>query len=119
MLPRLRSIVSRVVPSPAKALRRHIHALYGGYFTWRDRIQWPLCPEHEDADGTSNRLRTFFNEHRTGNGIWKWDHYFDIYDRPFPNCPGRELLHVESCIYRGGRRGRGEGYFGASCRIVG
>ncbi len=119
MLPRLRSIVSRVVPSPAKALRRHIHALYGGYFTWRDRIQWPLCPEHEDADGTSNRLRTFFNEHRTGNGIWKWDHYFDIYDRHFQNFRGRDVVIVEIGIYSGGSLEMWRDYFGASCRIVG
>src|SRR6266851_3385960 len=120
MFPMLRSITSRVTPSSAKRLWRHIHNFYSGYFTWRDRIRWPArSGKHEDSDGTSNRLRAFFNEHHTGRGIWKWDHYFDIYDRHFKNFRGRDVVIVEIGIYSGGSLEMWRDYFGANCRIIG
>ncbi len=41
--------------------------------------------------GSTNPLRTYFEAHTEGRGIWKWDHYFDIYHRHLKRFIGREV----------------------------
>src|SRR5690242_10419553 len=45
------------------------------------------------ATSNSNPLREFFDSRKQGPGIWKWNHYFDIYDRHFRRFRGQEV-HV-------------------------
>src|SRR4029434_2154870 len=47
-------------------------------------------------------LRKYFDSHQTGRGIWKWNHYFDIYHNHFKKFVGREVHIVEVGIYSGG-----------------
>jgi hypothetical protein len=54
-----------------------------------------------------------------GRGIWKWNHYFDIYDRHFQRFRGREVHILEIGVYSGGSLEMWRDYFGARCRIYG
>lgn len=66
-----------------------------------------------------NPLRNYFEQHRTGPGIWKWEHYFDIYHRhlsPFRNRP----VHIlEIGVYSGGSLSMWTDYFGSNSTVHG
>lgn len=66
-----------------------------------------------------NRLRDFFYSRDVGPGIWKWDHYFDIYDRHFSKFRGKAVNIVEIGIYSGGSLDLWRDYFGPAARIIG
>jgi hypothetical protein len=72
-----------------------------------------------DVGQTENPLRDYFDRHRTGRGIWKWNHYFDIYHRHFGRFVGREVSVVEIGIYSGGSLGMWKAYFGERSSIYG
>jgi hypothetical protein len=65
----------------ASEVLRQLRAFWDGYTTWRYRNPWATSGERLDAPDQSNPLRLFFDAHTEGPGIWKWRHYFDIYDR--------------------------------------
>ena len=79
----------------------------------------PVTIEGQGAQAHPNHLREFFDGHRTGPGIWKWRHYFDIYDRHFAKFRGRELNLLEVGIYSGGSLMMWRDYFGNRCTIHG
>jgi hypothetical protein len=82
----------------------------------------PTNPASTDAapkDVVANPLREYFENNKTGPGIWKWEHYFDIYHRhlaPFVRQPVRV---VEVGIYSGGSLGMWRSYFGPGSHIIG
>lgn len=90
--------------------------------------QW----EHDDADlhapppdrsgttpGPVNPLRAFFDSRKEGRGIWKWNHYFDVYHRHFSKFVGRDVNVLEIGVYSGGSLEMWKEYFGPRCRIYG
>jgi SAM-dependent methyltransferase len=72
-----------------------------------------------ETDGTANPLLAYFNAHQNGPGIWKWTHYFDIYQRYFQRFVGREVHIMEVGIYSGGSLTMWKDYFGAGCHVYG
>src|SRR5437868_5558043 len=50
----------------------------------------------------ANPLQSYFDAYKEGPGIWKWMHYFDIYQRHFSKFVGREVHVLEVGIYSGG-----------------
>src|SRR4051812_2939766 len=54
------------------------------------------------AAAERNRMREFFDARRTGPGIWKWNHYFDIYHRHLAKFVGRGAHVMEIGVYSGG-----------------
>lgn len=66
-----------------------------------------------------NALRDYFDAHTVGPGIWKWRHYFDIYQRHFSRFVGREVHIMEVGIYSGGSLAMWHEYFGAGCHVYG
>jgi Methyltransferase domain len=66
-----------------------------------------------------NALRKFFDERTHGPGIWKWLHYFDIYDRHFARFRGKEVHILEIGIYSGGSLEMWRDYFGPNAHIYG
>ena len=66
-----------------------------------------------------NPLRAYFNAHHQGPGVWKWDHYFDIYHRHFSKFRGRKMTVLEIGIYSGGSLPMWREYFGTGCTIYG
>ena len=70
-------------------------------------------------EGNSNPLWEYFQNHRTGPGIYKWSQYFEIYARHFSKFVGRSPHIVEVGIYSGGSLGMWHDYFGPGCRVTG
>lgn len=88
---------------------------------------WPCGadrqPNPEKADehsiDSANPLREYFDSHKTGRGIWKWNHYFEIYHRHFSKFMGREVHVVEVGIFSGGSLDMWKEYFGPRCHVYG
>lgn len=81
-----------------------------------------FAPQRQDGDElpeASNPMLSYFNTHTKGRGIWKWMHYFDIYQRHFSKFVGREVHVLEVGIHSGGSLSMWKEYFGKDCRIYG
>ncbi len=81
----------------------------------------PPCSALPDrgACAAPNALRDYFEANKEGPGIWKWDHYFDIYQRHFDRFVGGAVNILEIGIYSGGSLGMWKAYFGPRCSIYG
>ena len=71
---------------------------------WQRRRENPLLDFFEAGDG---RL------------VWKWMHYFDIYDRHFSPWRGRPVKILEAGVYQGGSLQMWRHYFGRRAIVVG
>lgn len=71
------------------------------------------------ASSPKNDLRDFFDGNTEGPGIWKWEHYFEIYDRHLSKFRGKAPTIVEIGIYSGGSLKMWQSYFGPGTQIVG
>lgn len=66
-----------------------------------------------------NPLLKYFEEHKEGRGIWKFNHYFESYERHFARFRGHEVHVLEIGIYSGGSLEMWQNYFGPGCKIYG
>src|SRR3974377_1102740 len=81
------------------------------HFDWQSDDGAGCTAAHQAAP--PNPLREFFDSRKQGPGIWKWNHYFDIYDRHYkPRFRGHKLPVHEI-------DGSGRDYFGPKARIYG
>jgi hypothetical protein len=64
-------------------------------------------------------LELFFDNRTEGHGVWKWRHYFDVYDRHLRQFRGRPINILEIGIYSGGSLDMWADYFGADAKIYG
>jgi hypothetical protein len=64
-------------------------------------------------------LEDYFERHREGPGIWKYRHYFSIYERHFRKFVGKEVHVLEVGIYSGGSLEMWRNYFGNEAIIYG
>lgn len=78
----------------------------------------PRHPPKTSEPGT-NPIRDYFESNREGPGIWRWQHYFDVYHRHFRRLVGREINVLEIGVYSGGSIGMWQRYFGPQARIYG
>ena len=76
-------------------------------------------PGNKETGNEKNALRTFFDANKEGSGIWKFLHYFDIYERHFSKYVGKEVHIAEVGIYSGGSLKMWKSYFGDKCKIYG
>ena len=80
---------------------------------------WPIVGGNTTLQPNSNSLREFFDNRKQGLGIWKWEHYFDIYDRHFRQFRGHEVHVLEIGVYSGGSLDMWRNYFGSKAIIYG
>jgi hypothetical protein len=66
-----------------------------------------------------NPLWDYFQTHSDGRGIWKWEHYFDIYHRHFSRFVGQKVSVMEIGIYSGGSLEMWRSYFGEQSHVYG
>lgn len=66
-----------------------------------------------------NPLWYYFQNHRQGRGIWKWEHYFAIYHRHLHKFAGKKVKLLEIGVYSGGSLGMWRSYFGEASHIYG
>jgi hypothetical protein len=92
-------------------------------YEWAARSRFEGSPTKPNADIAipveTNPFRAFANARREGHGIWKWDHYFDIYERHFGRFRGQEVHLLEIGVYSGGSLDMWRYYFGKKARIYG
>jgi len=87
--------------------------------------RWPVTsPSTPRADfiqeaAIPNPLRAYFEANREGPGIWKWNHYFDIYHRHLRRFVGSDVHVVEVGVYSGGSLPMWRSYFGGRCHVTG
>ena len=65
-----------------------------------------------------NELEQYFNNN-PGRLIFKWHHYFDIYDRHFRRFKGKDIVVVEIGVFHGGSLQMWKNYFGPNAKIFG
>lgn len=83
----------------------------------RENLRQGLMPTERRTEMTE--LEEYVEAHKTGRGIWKWQHYLPIYERHFAKFKGREVHVVEIGVYSGGSLDMWRDYFGAQCHIYG
>ncbi|HYZ71910.1 MAG TPA: class I SAM-dependent methyltransferase [Chthoniobacterales bacterium] len=71
------------------------------------------------APAESNPLARYFNAHNEGKGIWKVEHYLDIYHQYFAKFIGKEVNVVEIGVFSGGSLEMWKSYFGPKCKVYG
>jgi Methyltransferase domain len=71
------------------------------------------------APSPENPLWDYFQNHREGLGIWKWEHYFDVYHRHFARFVGQKVNVLEIGVYSGGSLEMFRSYFGEQSHIFG
>lgn len=84
------------------SLERHQEAL---------ALAWP-------AEG-SNSFKEYFDSVTTGHGIFKWEHYFEIFKRHLEKFKNREVHILEVGIYSGGSLEMWKACFGPKCHVYG
>jgi hypothetical protein len=103
-----------------RRLRPNLRALWRGYSRWRSHSDWSqLGPTVSEASDHPNLLLKYFNEHKDGHGIWKFIHYFDVYERHFAPFRGKEAHILEIGVYSGGSLEMWRNYFGPRCKVYG
>jgi hypothetical protein len=108
-------VLARQVPQAARNLRT-----FNRGFRYGRALTRPTDPRATAAvPRDPSRLEAYFDAHEEGPGIWKWRHYFDVYDRHLSPFVGREVHVVEIGIYSGGSLGMWRDYFGDGCRVHG
>jgi Methyltransferase domain len=71
---------------------------------------------HPEPQG---ELERYFDAHTEGPGIWKWRHYFPIYERHLQRFRGRDVHLVEIGVFSGGSLPMWRDYLGPRSRITG
>ena len=109
----------------ARLRRNGLADRYGHLLRYFDR-GWKTAEGWAKPNGTptpsvpsDNPLRSYFDAHRQGRGIWKWSHYFDAYHRHFGRFRSQEVHVLEIGIYSGGSLEMWREYFGPKCHIYG
>jgi hypothetical protein len=114
----------QVLQALAKEPLRTLSLLNKLPFALRGRLladAWAQTTERSSNGEVEPRghLRAHFDAHREGPGIWKWLHYFDIYERHLKRFVGREVRILEIGVYSGGSLDMWHSYFGAHCHVYG
>ncbi len=105
--PRVFAQVVNTVPSGCSA--------YNFSRAYADAVPNPDDP----VSSWMNPLWEYFQNHKEGHGIWKWEHYFDIYHRHFARFVGQKVNVLEIGIYSGGSLEMWRSYFGEKSHIYG
>jgi len=87
--------------------------------------RWPPAavpsgaPAVAPGSASHNRLECFFDSRKAGRGIWKWRHYFEIYERHFGRFCNSEVHVLEIGVDSGGSIEMWQDYFGPKARLYG
>ena len=73
----------------------------------------------QPASDSHHVFKRFEKSHKEGKGIWKWLHYFDIYQEYFEKFVGREVHILEIGVYSGGSLEMWRNCFGSKCHVYG
>jgi hypothetical protein len=107
-----------VILHRVKDLISQVRLGYRGYAKWSNFADWNSFGT--PSSNHDNAFHDFIEARKEGGaGIWKWNHYFDIYDRHLSRFRDREVHVLEIGIYSGGSLEMWRNYFGPNCHIYG
>jgi hypothetical protein len=97
---------------------RSVPYLARGYrFGGNIRAAQPPLPDVDSADG--GPLVSYVEAHTEGPGIWKWKHYFEIYERHLDRFRGKPVGVLEIGVLGGGTLRMWRGYLGPDVHVYG
>lgn len=73
---------------------------------------------HEQQPNT-NSFRSFYDNHMTGRGVWKWANALDAYDRHFQAWKGQSVMIAEVGVQSGGSILMWQGVLGSQIQTYG
>ena len=117
---RLARVIGAMLTKPRSTSRHILNAAEAGRGT--AYASHSLVPEaHSVAapDILPGSLRQYFEAHADGAGIYKWTHYFDIYERHFGRFRGKPVHVAEVGVYSGGSLEMWKWYFGDAAQVTG
>lgn len=91
------------------------YSAYSFSRSYTDNIQEAVA----SVSSSTNPLWEYFQNHNEGHGIWKWEHYFDVYHRHFARFIGHKVNVLEIGIHSGGSLEMWRSYFGEQSHIYG
>jgi hypothetical protein len=122
----IRATIIRIIPKILVPFVRSVWYYIFGIFLFykglsKGRQLWKafLNDEKEIKVKSKSDLEVFFDNRIDGPGIWKWRHYFDIYDLHFKRFRGKPVRILEIGIYSGGSLDMWTTYFGTECIVYG
>ncbi len=87
---------------------------------WRPSASFASAPRvSREQANEDNPLWQFFDSRVDGPGIWKWEHYFPIYQRHLERFVGKPVAVMEVGIFSGGSLDLWRNYFGPGCHVYG
>ncbi len=96
-----------------------ISSSWRGYTVWQRHKDWPNCHGPADSPEALGPLKLYFDAYRSGRGVWKWNHYFEVYERHFSRFRGRAVHVLEIGVFSGGSLEMWSNYFGPKAQIYG
>src|SRR5882672_3941746 len=103
-----------------RAMRRAVRTTRAAAAGFRFARNWKARKDDGRVQRTENNpLRSWFDAHDSGHGVWKWEHYFDVYHRHFAKFVGRDVRLVEIGVYSGGSLDMWKSYLGNRATIHG
>lgn len=98
-------------------------AASAGYFVrgyrYGRRIDPPSPPLAQTRPEGVGPLEAYFDAYREGPGLFKWRHYFDIYERHLARFRDRPVTMVEIGVFGGGSMRMWRDYLGPQSHIYG
>jgi len=88
-------------------------------YRWAAAFHEPDTPVGVERPGAPSALEAYFDSYAEGPGIFKWRHYFDIYDRHLRRFRAQPITLVEIGVAGGGSLAMWREYLGPDAHIVG
>jgi len=84
-----------------------------------EQIKPKNANQRRTPESSSGRLRVYFDSHQEGNGIHKWNHYFEMYERHLAKFVNKDVNICEIGVYSGGSLDMWRHYLGPGCHVYG
>jgi hypothetical protein len=98
---------------------QNLRAFVRGYRFASDLPEQEGSIQRVPPAASPSRLQTYYDQHLAGPGIWKFRHYFPIYERHFAKFVDKEVHVVEIGVYSGGSLLMWRDYFGERAMVYG
>lgn len=102
-----------------KHLARVLGTTWNGYKHGSMKFNLQVTANTARMPSQTSPLFKYFSEHREGRGVWKFNHYFESYERHFSRFRGQEVHVLEIGVYSGGSLEMWKNYFGPASKIYG
>jgi len=109
--------------SLVRSVRTKLGRVYHGASSFRSGLafgkRFPATQLPEDPPLENGLLEQWFDDHQTGPGLWKWRHYFPVYEKHFARFVGKEVYVVEIGVFSGGSLRMWKDFFGDRVHLYG